>query len=114
MVNAESYKTTNDENIDSQNSNNIVIEPNIRAKWEIENGWQPYVLVGYVANMNDNVKVVSENKEFELDKIDGYLEYGAGVNKEFISSPWTIYAQLTGRNGGRKGFVGNFGVKYKF
>ena len=114
MVNAESYKTTNDENIDSQNSNNIVIEPNIKAKWEIENGWQPYVLVGYVANMNDNVKVVSENKEFELDKIDGYLEYGAGVNKEFISSPWTIYAQLTGRNGGRKGFVGNFGVKYKF
>lgn len=114
MLNAESYRTTNDENIDSQNTNNIVIEPNIKAKWQIKNGWQPYVLVGYVANMNDTVKVVAENKEFELDKIDGYLEYGAGVNKIFINSPWTIYAQLSGRNGGRNGFVGNFGIKYKF
>ena len=114
MVNAEGYKTINNENIDSQNSNNIVIEPNIKAKWELDNGWQPYLLIGYAANMNDNVKVVAEGEEFELDKIDGYLEYGAGVNKEFINSPWTIYAQLTGRNGGRNGFAGNFGIKYKF
>jgi len=49
-----------------------------------------------------------------MDKIDGYVEYGAGVNKEFINTPWSCYAQLTGRNGGINGFSGNIGVKYSF
>ena len=64
--------------------------------------------------MNEKAKVVADALEFELDKIDGYVEYGIGINKEFESAPWSCYGQVTGRSGGRSGFSGNFGVKSRF
>ena len=111
---AQEYETAGGAKIDSQNVNNIVVEPQVKAKLQLDNGWQPYGLVGYVANMNDKAKVVADALEFELDKIDGYVEYGIGINKEFESTPWSCYGQITGRSGGRSGFSGNFGVKYRF
>ncbi|MCR4662257.1 MAG: hypothetical protein K5622_00020 [Endomicrobiaceae bacterium] len=113
-VNSQEYETTQGAKIDSQSTSNMIVEPQVKAKWQLEKGWQPYGLLGYVANMNDKAKVVADNMEFELDKIDGYVEYGAGVNKDFINTPWNCYVQVTGRSGGRTGFAGNLGVKYKF
>ena len=111
---AQEYETAGGAKIDSQSVNNIVVEPQVKAKLQLDNGWQPYGLVGYVANMNDKAKVVADALEFELDKIDGYVEYGIGINKEFESTPWSCYGQVAGRSGGRSGFSGNFGVKYRF
>ncbi len=71
-------------------------------------------LLGYVTNISDKAKVVVDGTEFETDKIDGYVEYGAGVNKDFINTPWSCYAQVTDRSGGINGFSGNLGIKYKF
>ncbi|MBO7610881.1 MAG: hypothetical protein J6T23_01575 [Elusimicrobia bacterium] len=113
-ANAQEYETSMGAKIDSQSVSNIVVEPQVKAKLQLENGWQPYGLVGYVANMNDKAKVVADAMEFELDKVDGYVEYGIGVNKEFEFTPWSCYGQITGMSGGRSGFAGNFGVKYRF
>ena len=113
-VDVQEYETGMGAEIDSQSISNIVAEPQIKAKLQLKGGWQPYGLIGYVANMNDNAKVVADSLEFEIDKVDGYIEYGAGVNKDFIGTVWSCYAQVTGRSGGRSGFAGNFGVKYRF
>ena len=113
-INSQEYETKQGAKIDSQNTSNMIIEPQIKANLNLTNGWQPYGLLGYVANMNDKTKVIADGQEFEIDKIDGYVEYGAGVNKDFINTPWSCYLQATGRSGGRNGFAGNIGIKYKF
>ena len=114
VVNSDSYETSQGAQIDSQSVNNILAEPQVKAKLQMGNGWQPYGLVGYAANLSSKPTVKTEGLELELDSIDGYVEYGAGVNKDFIGTVWSCYAQVTGRSGGRNGFSGNLGVKYKF
>ena len=113
-VSNQEYDTTQGAKIDSQSVANIIAEPQIKAKFDLSDGWQPYAILGYLINMGDDRKVVADETEFEMDKIDGYVEYGAGVNKEFINTPWSCYAQVTGRSGGINGVSGNLGVKYKF
>lgn len=114
VVNSQEYETSQGAQIDSQSVNNISVEPQLKAKFEIGNGWQPYGLLGYSANLGSKPTVKAEGVELELDSIDGYVEYGAGVNKDFIGTVWSCYAQVTGRSGGRNGFAGNLGIKYKF
>jgi outer membrane autotransporter protein len=114
IANSDSYETSQGAKIDSQNTNNILLEPQIKAKLQLTNGWQPYGLLGYAANLSGKPKVKAGGQELELDSIDGFVEYGIGVNKEFIGSVWSCYGQITGRSGGRNGFGGNFGIKYKF
>ena len=114
VVNSQEYETSQGAQIDSQSISNISVEPQVKAKFEIGNGWQPYGLLGYSANLGSKPTVKTDGVELELDSIDGYVEYGAGVNKDFIGTVWSCYAQVTGRSGGRNGFVGNLGIKYKF
>ena len=113
-VSNQEYETTQGAKIDSQSNTNIVVQPQVKAKFSFENGWQPYGLLGYIANISDKTKVVVDGIEFETGKINGYVEYGAGVNKDFIGTVWSCYAQVTGKSGGRNGFAGNLGIKYKF
>ena len=113
-VSNQEYETTQGAKIDSQSNSNIIAEPQVKAKLSLTNGWQPYGLLGYAANISDKGKVVADKIELETDKIDGYIEYGVGVNKEFIDTLWSCYAQVTGRSGGINGFGGNMGVKYSF
>jgi len=113
IANSDSYQTSLG-SIDSQSTSNILVEPQVKAKWQLTNGWQPYGLVGYSANLSNKPKVKADGEELELDSIDGFVEYGIGVNKEFIGSVWSCYGQVTGRSGGRNGFGGNLGIKYKF
>ena len=114
VVNSQEYETSQGAKIDSQSINNILVEPQIKAKLSLSNGWQPYGLLGYSANLSSKPTVKTEGVELELDSIDGYVEYGAGVNKDFIGTVWSCYAQVTGKSGGRNGFAGNLGIKYKF
>jgi outer membrane autotransporter protein len=114
MVNSQSYETSQGAKIDSQSVNNILVDPEVKAKLGLANGWQPYALVGYAANLSSKPTVKAEGVELELDSIDGYVEYGLGVNKDFVGTVWSCYAQVTGRSGGRNGFSGNLGIKYKF
>ena len=114
ILSAQGYETCRGAEIDSQSVSNIVVEPQVKAKWQLNKGWQPYGLLGYVANMNDKSKVVADSLEFELDKIDGYVEYGIGVNKDFENTPWSCYGQVTGKSGGRNGVEFNLGVTYRF
>ena len=55
----------------------------------------------------------TEEAEREFVKIV-IKDNGIGINKEFESTPWSCYGQVAGRSGGRSGFSGNFGVKYRF
>ena len=113
IANSAEYKTSLGK-IDSQSISNILVEPQVKAKLGLDNGWQPYGLVGYAANLSGKPKVKAGGQELELDSIDGYIEYGLGVNKDFTDTPWNCYIEATGRSGGRNGFAGNLGIKYKF
>ena len=62
----------------------------------------------------DKIKAEADGLETEGNKADGYVEYGIGLNKDFINTPWSCYVQVTGKGGDRSGFDGSFGVKYNF
>ena len=113
IVNCGSYETTLTK-VDSQSVNNILLEPQVKARWQLTNGWQPYGLLGYAANLSSKPTVKTDAGDLDLDSIGGYVEFGAGVNKDFVNTAWSCYAQLTGRAAGRSGFEGNLGIKYKF
>ena len=113
-INSASYETSQGANVDSQSLGNMLLNPQIKAKLGLTDGWQPYALLGYVLNVGSKPKATVGNIELESDKIDGYVEYGIGVNKDFIGTVWSCYAQVTGRGGDRSGFSGNLGVRYKF
>jgi len=113
-VNSQEYQTKQGAKVEGQSIANIIFEPQIKAKLNLENGWQPYGLIGYVVNAGDKVTTKVEEVEFDGQKIGNYVEFGAGVDKSFKNSPWSLYIQLTGRSGDRTGFDGNFGIKYSF
>jgi len=113
-VNSQEYQTTQGAKIEGQSIANIIFEPQVKAKLNLENGWQPYGLIGYVVNAGDKVTTKVEEVEFDGKKIGNYVEFGAGIDKSFKNSPWSLYIQLTGRSGDRTGFDGNFGIKYSF
>jgi outer membrane autotransporter protein len=113
-INAKGYTASNGAKVDGQNTNNILIEPQVKAKLSLTNGWTPYALVGYVLNTGKKSKLVANNTGFDDMQISGYTEYGAGVNKSFKDSAWSCYLQVTGKSGDRKGVEGNMGVKYSF
>lgn len=113
-VNSAEYQTTQGAKVEGQSVANIIVAPQVKAKLGLTNGWQPYGLLGYVINCGDKVKANVEGVEFEQQKIENYIEFGAGVNKTFENTPWSLYIQLTGRSGDRSGFDGNLGVKYSF
>ena len=113
-INTQGYTTSRGTKVDSQKTNNILIEPQVKAKLALTNGWTPYALVGYILNSGNKTKLVANNVGFEDMQISGYTEYGAGVNKSFKNSAWSCYLQATGKAGDRKGVEGNIGVKYSF
>jgi len=113
-VNSQEYQTKQGAKVEGQSVANIIFEPQIKAKLNLENGWQPYGLIGYVVNAGDKVTTKVEEVEFDGQKIGNYVEFGAGIDKSFKNSPWSLYVQLTGRSGGRTGLDGNFGIKYSF
>ena len=111
-INSQGYTTSQGARVDGQKTTNVLIEPQVKAKLALTNGWTPYALVGYVINSGKKAKLVANNVGFEDMQISGYTEYGAGVNKSFKDSAWSCYLQATGKAGGRKGVEGNIGVKY--
>ena len=113
-VSRQEYDTKQGYKIRKQSDNSLVIEPQLKVKLDLKGGYQPYVLAGYVINAGENPKVDEQMQNLGTDKIDGYVEYGIGLNKEFINAPWSCYVQVTGKGGDRNGFDGRFGIKYGF
>ena len=115
-INTQEYETkqVTVANVDGQSTNNILIEPQIKAKLNLANGWTPYALVGYVLNAGDKTKLVANNVAFDDMQISGYVEYGLGLNKSFRDSAWSCFLQVIGKQGDRSGFEGNLGIKYSF
>ena len=113
-INTQGYTTSRGAKINSQNTNNVLIQPQIKAKLALTNGWTPYALVGYILNSGNKTKLVANNIGFDDMQIAGYTEYGVGLNKIFEDSAWSCFLQATGKSGDRKGVEGNIGVKYSF
>jgi hypothetical protein len=113
-INSKGYTASSGVKVDGQTTNNILIEPQVKAKLSLSDGWTPYALVGYVLNTGKKTKLVANNVGYDDMQISGYTEYGAGVNKSFKNSAWSCYIQATGKSGDRKGIEGNVGVKYSF
>ena len=111
-INTKEYEIKQGAQIASQSTSNILIEPQVKAKLDLTDGWTPYALVGYVFNSGNKTKLVANNIAFDDMQITGYAEYGLGVNKSFKDSLWSCFLQATGKGGDRKGFEGNIGIKY--
>ena len=49
-INTQGYTTSRGTKIKRKKTNNILIEPQVKAKLALTNGWTPYALVGYILN----------------------------------------------------------------
>lgn len=114
MISTDKYTTSQGTEVDANSANNIYIKPQIKAKLELENGWTPYGLTGIVLNTGSQGKTITEEIDLGSMNFDSYIEYGAGIDKKFIKTNWSIYGQLAGRSGSRNGYDANFGIKYSF
>lgn len=114
IISTDKYTTSQGAEVDANNANNIYIKPQIKAKLELENGWTPYGLTGIIFNTGSQGKTIAEGIDLGTMNFDSYIEYGAGVDKKFIKTNWSIYGQLAGRSGSRNGYDANFGIKYSF
>jgi len=113
-INTQEYQTTQGAKIDSQSTDNILIDPQIKIKVDLSKGWTPYALAGYVYNAGNKTKLVADDISFKEMQLTGYTEYGVGLNKDFTNSAWSFFLQATGKAGDRTGFDGNIGIKYSF
>ncbi|MDD5022312.1 MAG: hypothetical protein PHR82_09330, partial [Endomicrobiaceae bacterium] len=67
-----------------------------------------------VFNTGDKAKTITEGIDLESMSFNSYIEYGAGLDKKFIETSWSVYGQIAGRSGARNGYEANLGVKYSF
>jgi predicted outer membrane repeat protein len=113
-IKTDEYITSQGAKVDSNSTNNLYIKPQVKAKLELKNGWTPYGLTGIIFNTGSQAKTITEGIDLGTMDFDSYIEYGAGVDKKFIKTNWSIYGQIAGRSGSRNGYEGNLGVKYSF
>ncbi|WP_413853050.1 autotransporter domain-containing protein [Candidatus Ruminimicrobium bovinum] len=109
----ENYTTKQGAKVAEDSINNFRIEPQIKAKLDLVDGWKPYALLGYIYNTGKTSTQVNGNNKKE-EGIDPYYEYGIGLEKNFIGTAWVGYAQVTGKSGGKQGVGVNLGIKYAF
>ena len=106
-INAEGHK------IKDKGIKGLLVKPGVKAKVDLKDGWQPYGLMDITINTGESATKVS-GIDTESLKLAPYYEFGLGVNKDFANTPWSAYAQLTGKSGSRAGAGVNLGVKYAF
>ena len=112
-MDAEKYITEQRASVSKEGFNNFHIEPQVKFKIDLYDGWKPYALLGYVINTGETNAVVNGNKK-QTQKLDPYCEYGAGLEKNFIGTAWVGYIEITGKAGGKRGAGINLGIKYAF
>ncbi len=99
--------------IEDDGINNILIQPGVRLDLSLTNGWTPYGLFDVAINTGETSTKINGNKVKSLE-LDPYFEYGVGVSKDFLNSPWSCYGQVSGKSGSRSGAGFNLGIKYAF
>ena len=110
---AEKYVTEQGAKVSKEDFNNFRIEPQLKFKFNLDDGWKPYALISYIYNTGKTNAVVNGNKKQE-QQLDPYCEYGAGLEKNFIGTAWVGFAQVSAKTGGKKGVGINIGIKYAF
>jgi len=99
--------------IEDDGISNILIQPGLRLDLSLANGWTPYGLFDVAINTGETSTKINGNKVKSLE-MDPYFEYGVGVSKDFLNSPWSCYGQVSGKSGSRSGVGFNLGIKYAF
>lgn len=112
-INTKDYTNSQGNKVSAERINNMHIEPQVKANLELENGWTPYGLLSISFNTGEAATEVN-NKSIKYLSMDPYYECGIGVEKDFVTSPWSCYGEINGKTGSRKGVGLNLGVKYAF
>ena len=113
-VSNQEYETTQGAKIGEIGTTNILVEPQIKLKLNLANGWQTYGLLGYSVNVGEESELYVDDVFVDSRGIRGYGEYGLGVNKIFKNSAWSAYLEAVCRGGDIEGLSGNLGIKYSF
>ena len=112
-VNNQNYEMEIGTYVDEIGTMNMIFEPQVKAKLNLTNGWQPYALLGYLINMGEESKLTVNSEFIDARGIRSFGEYGLGVNKLF-NSAWSCYLQVICKGGDLSGIGGNLGIKYSF
>ena len=99
--------------IEDDGISNILIQPGLRLDLSLTNGWTPYGLFDVAINTGETSTKINGNKVKSLE-MDPYFEYGVGISKDFLNTPWSCYGQVSGKSGSRSGVGFNLGIKYAF
>jgi len=93
--------------------NGINIAPGLNIIYGRE-GWSTYMTAQYVYNINDNLNGRAGGVNLpSISMRHGYFEFGYGFMKTFKERLMT-YAQVTFREGGRRGVGFQLGLNWKF
>ena len=111
FVNTFDFRNAAGLKINSDPLNAIQVAPGVKLIGNTKSGWQPYLSFTMAWNLIDQTRVKANDVWLPSLSIDPYVLYGAGVQKRW-SENFTVYAQVMIYNGGRRGALLNFGLRW--
>lgn len=111
FVNPFSDMTVQGVKVKTESLNAFQLAPGLKFIGNTENGWQPYVGMKMVFNIDDETKLKANGVSIPETKTDPYIEYGLGVQKS-AGERFTGFGQAMFRGGGRNGASFSFGGRW--
>ena len=99
--------------MDSEPMHTLQFHPYVKLVRNTECTWMPYATVGFVYNAMGKTKFKADGMELPAMSINPYVEYSVGAQRTY-NDRYTIYGQVTGRNGGRNGAELSAGLRCVF
>lgn len=110
FISASDYTNAAGVRMESDPLHVIQLHPYLKAVMHSDSGWNPYITAGYVHNFMGKTSYRADGDKLPELSIDPYVEYGVGLQKTW-NDRYTLYGQVTGRNGGREGAEVSVGVR---
>ncbi len=113
MFNTLDYTNAEGVKIKSDVLHLFTFEPGIKFIANLDNGWQPYIGVSFVDNIDMGGEVKANNVVLPEVSVKPYVKYGLGIRKKWKDS-FSGYAQAYVTNGGRTGVGLQAGFSWLF
>lgn len=111
-VNSENYRTSRGADIEINAGNNFELAPGLKLIKDFDKDFSGYLTSRYVWNFYSGQDIYANNFSLPEINIKPYVEYGIGINKDIDN--YSAMLEITRRDGGREGWNGLVGLKYKW
>lgn len=105
------YENATGVKIESSPTTVLQFHPTLKLIKNTDSTWAPYVSAGFVYDIFSKRKFRANGIELPHMSVKPYAEYSIGAQRTY-GAGHTLYGQITGHSGGRKGAEATIGIRY--